>query len=69
MALELELVLRLEQNDLQAPARWYLALAHLRSHDDADARSRLHSIAEGAGFYRDKARALLSELDRLDNGR
>jgi len=67
--LDLEQVLRLGQNDLQAPAQWYLTLAHLRSHDPEQARSRLKRIAEGAGFYRDKARALLSELDRLDKGR
>jgi tetratricopeptide (TPR) repeat protein len=66
--LDLEQVLRLQQNDLQPPAEWYLALAHLHSHDAEPARSRLKRIAEGAGFYRDKARELLSELDRLDGG-
>lgn len=66
---DLEQVRRLEGNELQAPAEWYLALAHLRNQDQAEARSRLERIAEGGGFYRDKARALLSELDRLDRGR
>jgi len=66
--LDLEQVLRLEQNELQAPAGWYLALAHLRCHELAEARSRLTRVAEGGGFYQEKARALLSELDRLDSG-
>jgi tetratricopeptide (TPR) repeat protein len=65
----LEQVRRLGENDLQAPAEWYLALAHLRSHDLAAARSRLERIAATGGFYQDKARALLSELDRLDSGK
>jgi tetratricopeptide (TPR) repeat protein len=71
---DLEKVLQLGKDELKVPAEWYLALAHLREaghrggHDFAEARSRLRRIAEGGGFYRDKARALLSELDRLEAG-
>jgi len=64
----LEQVVRLGDKELEAPAEWYLALAHLRGHDLAAARSRLERIAESGGFYQAKARALLSELDRLDRG-
>ena len=61
----LEQVLRREESELKVPAAWYLALADLRRQDLAAARSRLERIAESGGFYQDKARALLSELDRL----
>ena len=83
--LDLEQVLQFPGNELKAPAEWYLALAQLRNqdratewylafarrgrHDFAEARSRLTRIAENGGFYQDKARALLSELDRLDRGK
>jgi tetratricopeptide (TPR) repeat protein len=59
----LEQVLRLGGKDLQEPARWYLALAHLHGHDLAAARSQLERIVEAGGFYREKARALLTDLD------
>jgi tetratricopeptide (TPR) repeat protein len=65
---DLEQVAGLGDKDLQAPAEWYLALAYLRGHDLAAARSRLERIAEAGGFYQAKARALLSELERLDRG-
>ena len=91
--LDLEHVRRLGENELQAPAEWYLALAHLRNHelaqaqpivrtgaataglahrlspDLAQARSHLERIAGSRGFYQDRARTLLSELDRLDSGK
>jgi hypothetical protein len=67
-ALDLEHVQRLREVELQAPALWYLALAYLRSGDLGRARSRLERILETGGFYEDKARALLSELDRLERG-
>ena len=57
------------REQLQEPVEWYLALAHLRGHDLEGARSRLGHIAQTPGFYQDKARALLSELDRLDHGK
>jgi hypothetical protein len=65
-ARDLEQVIRLGKGELEAPAEWYLALAHLRSKDFAAARSRLERIAGGEGFYRDQARSLLSEVERLD---
>jgi tetratricopeptide (TPR) repeat protein len=68
-ALALEQVLRLGDDDLSAPAAWYLALAHLRRGDLGPARSRLEHIATTEGFYRDKARTLLAEVDRLDRGK
>ncbi len=68
-SLDLEQVRRLGETELQAPAEWYLALAYLRSQDLGEARARLKWVAEGGGFYQAKARALLSELDRLDNGK
>jgi tetratricopeptide (TPR) repeat protein len=82
--LDLEQVLRLGDDEIRAPAEWYLALAHLRSqdpagtwyrylalarqdrHDLAPARARLERIAESGGFYQDKARKLLSDLQGLD---
>jgi tetratricopeptide (TPR) repeat protein len=63
-AADLEQVLRLKENELQTPAAWYLALAHLRANDLAAARSQLERIATTGGFYQDKARGLLAELDR-----
>jgi tetratricopeptide (TPR) repeat protein len=66
--LDLEQVLRLGDKELQAPAEWYLALAHLRGKNPAEARPHLERIAGAGGFYRDKARALLAELDRLEEG-
>jgi len=63
--LDLEQVLRLGEKELHAPAEWYLALAHLRSDDPAGARPHLERIAGAGGFYQDRARALLSELDSL----
>ena len=68
-ALALEQVLRLGNDDFRAPAAWYLALAHLRRRDLGAARSHLGHIATTEGFYQDKARTLLAELDRLDGGR
>jgi len=65
-ALDLERVLRTGDEDLRAPAEWYLALAHLRANDLPGARARLAGVAAGEGFYRDRASALLSELDRLE---
>jgi tetratricopeptide (TPR) repeat protein len=65
-ALDLERVLRVGDEELKAPAEWYLALAHLRGSDTAEARPHLERIAAARGFYQDKARSLLSELDRLD---
>jgi len=62
---DLEETLKQGANEFQTPAEWYLALAHLRAHNIGKARSRLNRIAEGGGFYADKARALLRELDRL----
>jgi tetratricopeptide (TPR) repeat protein len=64
--LDLEQVLRLGEKDLHAPAEWYLALIHLRGNDPAEARPHLERIAGAGGFYQDKARALLSELDHLE---
>jgi hypothetical protein len=64
--LDLEQVLRLGEPELRAPAEWYLALIHLRGSDPAGARPHLERIAGAGGFYKDRARALLSELDRLD---
>ena len=65
-ARNLEQVIRLGESELEGPAEWYLALAHLRSEDFAAARSRLAGIAGGDGFYGDQARSLLSEMERLD---
>ncbi len=65
-ALDLEQVVRLGHEDLRTPAEWYLALAHLRANDRATARADLERVASSQGFYREKARALLTELDRLD---
>jgi len=62
---DLEQVLRLGQQELHAPAEWYLALIHMRN-DPREARPHLERIAGVGGFYQDKARALLSELDRLE---
>jgi hypothetical protein len=67
-ARDLELARR-AGGELPAPAEWYLALAELRGRDVTAARSSLKRIAEREGFYQDRARALLSELDRLDNRR
>ena len=66
--LDLERALGLGDDELQAPAEWYLALAHLRGENPAEARPHLERIAAAGGFYRDKARALLIELDRLEKG-
>ena len=60
-------VLRLGDEELQAPAEWYLALAHLRGPHPTEARHDLERIAGAGGFYRHKARALLAELDRLEH--
>jgi tetratricopeptide (TPR) repeat protein len=65
---DLEQVQRLGDEDLRVPAEWYLALAHLRGPNVAEARPHLERIAETGGFYQDKARALLSELHRLEKG-
>jgi tetratricopeptide (TPR) repeat protein len=66
--LDLEQVLRMGDEELHAPAEWYLALTHLRGNDPAEARPHLERISRAGGFYQDKARALLSELDRLEKG-
>jgi tetratricopeptide (TPR) repeat protein len=66
---DLQEVLRLDAKEYQAPAEWYLALAHLRHRDPEEARPHLERIAGAGGFYRDRARALLSELDRLGRER
>jgi hypothetical protein len=63
--LDLEQVLALGENDLRAPAEWYLALAHLRGHDLPAARARLALMAESGGFYQDKARKVLADLQGL----
>ena len=63
---DLEQVLRLGDEDLRAPAEWYLALAHLKGPGPGEARPHLERIAATGGFYRDKARALLADLDRLE---
>jgi putative zinc finger protein len=63
--LDLEQVLSAGDEDLREPAEWYLALARLRANDHAGARAQLERIAASEGFYRDRARALLPELDRL----
>jgi tetratricopeptide (TPR) repeat protein len=68
-ALDLEQVLRLGEKELHAPAEWYLALAHVKSDDLAGARSRLEHIAGAGGFYQDKARALLAELEAAGSRR
>lgn len=60
--LDLEQVLKLGENDLQAPAEWYLALAHLRRHDLPAARARLVLITQSGGFYQDKAKKVLADL-------
>jgi tetratricopeptide (TPR) repeat protein len=65
-SLDLEEVVRLGDEELRAPAEWYLALAHLRGPSLAEARRHLVRIAGAGGFYQDKARALLTELDRLE---
>lgn len=67
--LDLEQVLRLGATELHAPAEWYLALLHLRGRDPSDARPHLERIAGGGGFYQDRARGLLSELERLSSSR
>jgi tetratricopeptide (TPR) repeat protein len=66
---DLEKVLKLGDDELVAPAAWYLALAHLRGGDVAVARAHLERIAGTKGFYRARARELLSEMDRLAGGR
>src|SRR5262249_11724637 len=66
---ELECVAQATGNELHVPAEWYLALARLRGGDRAGARSDLARIADGQGFYRDPARRLLAELERLDGPR
>jgi tetratricopeptide (TPR) repeat protein len=66
---DLERVLLLADKDLAEPAAWYLALAHLRGSKPAAARPHLERIAAGGGFYRDKARALLLELDKAQSRR
>jgi anti-sigma factor RsiW len=66
---DLERVARAAGDDLQTPAEWYLALARLRAGDPAGARKDLAQIAEGRGFYRDQARGLLAEVERLDGAR
>ncbi len=63
---DLQRVLDLGELELHAPAEWYLALVHLRGGDPTEARPYLERIAGGGGFYQDKARALLSELARLE---
>lgn len=65
--LDLDQVLRLGDEELQAPAEWYLALAHLRGPRPTEARHDLERIAGAGGFYRHKARALLAELDLLEH--
>jgi tetratricopeptide (TPR) repeat protein len=67
--LDLEQVLRTGPAELHAPAEWYLALAHLRDRDPFEARPHLERIAAADGFYRDKARALLAELDAAGSRR
>src|SRR5262249_26942604 len=66
---DLERVVRSPGSELRVPAEWYLALARLRDGDAAGARSDLARIADGGGFYRDPARALLAEGERLDGAR
>ena len=68
-SLDLERVLELNAKDLRAPAEWYLALIHLRGNDPEEARPHLERIVSAGGFYRDKARALLSELDAAGSRR
>lgn len=67
-AADLERVLSLGGGELRAPAAWYLALAVLAGPDPASARPHLERIAGTEGFYRERAREILSELDRGDDG-
>lgn len=62
---DLDRVVRLGDRELLAPAEWYLALIKLKAKDPEAARPRLEKIASGGGFYQEKARRLLSELDRI----
>jgi tetratricopeptide (TPR) repeat protein len=63
---DLEQTLRSSDEELRAPAEWYLALARLRANELAEARTRLERVAASESFYRDRARALLPELERLE---
>jgi tetratricopeptide (TPR) repeat protein len=67
--LDLEQVLQMDEKELHAPAEWYLALAHIKSGDLVGARTHLQRIAGAGGFYQDKARALLAELEAAGNRR
>jgi tetratricopeptide (TPR) repeat protein len=60
----LEEARKLGAGELERPAEWYVALAYLQSRDIGEARSRLQKIGADGGFYADKARAVLSALDR-----
>lgn len=67
--LDLEQVLRLDEKELHAPAEWYLALAHIKSGDLAGARTHLLGIAGAGGFYQERARVLLAELEAAGSSR
>jgi tetratricopeptide (TPR) repeat protein len=65
---DLDVALRLGDEELRVPAEWYLALAHLPGRHPAEARPILQRIVAHGGFYQDKAQALLHDLDRLEKG-
>jgi tetratricopeptide (TPR) repeat protein len=50
--------------ELAEPAAWYLALAYLRKHDIAEAKSRLSQIIAADGAYQEKAAKLLERLSQ-----
>ncbi len=46
-------------------ARWYIALAYLQMGNDEEARRYLRQVVAKTGFYKNKAMAILQELESL----
>ena len=49
--------------EFKAEANWYLALAYLRSEDRLKAVATLKHLSENFDYKKEKAQALLAELD------
>lgn len=60
---ELETVIRSNDERFLQPAKWYLALAHLRKGDTAASKTILGEIASTEGNYATEAAALVNELE------
>ena len=49
--------------EFKAEAHWYLALAYIKTKDEVKAVAMLNNLIENFDYKKEKAQALLAELD------